>query len=124
MNPINILIKSPKEHEEFMTEENCHILELLNEADDRSQSIARARVEVGVTTKWHQLKDTMECFYILSGEGKVEIGEENLRDVKAGDIVRIPTDTPQRMHNTGNEDLLFLCFCTPAFGEDSYVSLE
>jgi len=124
MNTFNILIKSSEEHKEFLTEEDCYILEILNETDDRSQSIARARIEPGITTKWHQLKDTSEVFYILSGEGRVEIGDEKFWEVKAGDVVRIPANTPQRMVNVGTKDLLFLCFCTPAFGEESYEALE
>lgn len=113
----------PDESNEFFTEERCHILELLNNKDDRSQSIARARVEVGTTTAWHQLKETLECFYILEGTGTLEVGSKAY-NVKKGDVMRIPADTPQRVINNGIEDLIFLCFCTPAFSADAYETLE
>lgn len=109
---------------EFFTEERCHILELLNESDDRSQSLARARVEPGVVTAWHRLKDTAEVYYILSGEGRIELGEDFTKDVKQNDVVRIPSNKAQRIENTGEEDLVFLCFCTPAFDDACYLELE
>ena len=109
---------------EFYTEERCHILELINEQDDRSQSLARARVEPGVKTAWHRLKGTAEVYYILSGQGQIELGEEFTRQVKAHDVVRIPPDMAQRIENTGPDELIFLCFCTPAFNDTCYEELE
>lgn len=108
---------------EFYTEERCYILELINEKDDRSQSLARARVEPGVKTAWHRLKGTGEVYYILSGQGQIELGEEFTRKVKANDVIRIPPDMPQRIENTGEEELIFLCFCTPAFNDICYEEL-
>lgn len=115
---------SKDETKEFFTEERCHILELLNESDDRSQSIARARVEAGITTAWHRLKNTSESFYFLEGKGVLEIGEDQRIEIQAGDTVRIPENTAQRLTNTEGEDLIFLCFCVPAFSDESYEVLE
>jgi len=121
---MKILVKRPDETAEIPTEERCHILELLNESDDLSQSIARARVEPGVTTAWHQLKDTSEVYVLLSGSGTVELNENESHELAAGELVRIPPNTPQRITNTGVDDLIFLCFCTPAFGDHCYEALE
>ncbi len=109
---------------EFYTEERCHILELINEKDDRSQSLARARVEPGVKTAWHRLKETAEVYYILTGQGRIELGEDFTKSVKANDVIRIPPNMPQRIENTGTEELIFLCFCTPAFNDTCYEGLE
>jgi mannose-6-phosphate isomerase-like protein (cupin superfamily) len=114
----------PEESDEFFTDERCSILEILNNPNDRSQSLARARVEPGTTTAWHRLKDTSETYYILSGKGRVELGEDFIQEVKAGDAVKIPANTAQRIQNIGEEDLVFLCFCVPAFGAESYEDLE
>lgn len=108
---------------EFPTEERCHILELLNESSDRSFSIARARVEPDITTAWHRLKDTAESYYILKGKGLMEIGEDFSQEVKAGDTIKIPENIAQRITNIGNSDLIFLCFCVPAFGAECYEAL-
>ena len=114
----------PDEHKEFTTAERCYILELINDVEDRSQSIARARVEPGITTAWHSLHGTSECYYILSGEGVVEIGETDKYEMKPHHLLRIPPHIPQRITNVGKDDLIFLCFCTPAFSAEIYEDLE
>lgn len=111
------------ELEEYETEERCHIIELLNQQEDRSQSIARARVAPGVTTAWHRLKETAEVYYILSGEGKAEIGEGHHQLMKPHSLIKIPANTAQRITNTGAEDLIFLCFCVPGFSAEAYEAL-
>lgn len=105
---------------EFFTDELCHITELSNSTDDPELSIARARVEPGVTTRWHRLKTSAERYVILSGSGEVEIGDLPSKAVKSGDIVLIPAMCRQRIKNTGNEDLVFLALCTPRFRLEDY----
>ncbi|MDA8431462.1 MAG: cupin domain-containing protein [Nitrospiraceae bacterium] len=108
---------------EFYTPERCYITELLNTSDDPGVSLARARVEPGVTTRWHRLVGTAERYYIVSGRGRVEVGDRPLREVTAGDIVLIPPLCRQRITNTGPEDLIFLAICTPRFSDDAYEDL-
>lgn len=119
-----IIYSHTEESDEFYTEERCHILELYNTANDRDQSIARARVEPGVTTAWHRLIDTFETILVLSGQGTLELNEESRIEIKQGSVIRIPENCPQRVTNTGNEDLIFLCYCSPAFGDHCYDDLE
>ena len=109
---------------EFFTEELCHIAELSNSSDDEDVSIAQARVEPGITTRWHRLKHTTERYYILSGNGEVEIGKDHVQMVNPGDIVLIPPMYPQRIRNCGQKDLLFLAICTPRFLEENYEDIE
>lgn len=112
------------ETDEFYTDERCYILELYNTIEDPDQSIARARVEPGVTTAWHRLIDTVETLIVQSGQGTLELNEDEVIEIKQGSIIRIPENCPQRVINTGNEDLIFLCFCSPAFGDHCYEDLE
>ena len=110
--------------QEFYTPEKCHITELSNSADDPDLSIARARVEPGVTTRWHRLRGTGERYFILQGTGRVEIGDLPPQDVKVGDIVIIPAQSRQRITNTGPSDLIFLALCTPRFKESAYEDVD
>jgi mannose-6-phosphate isomerase-like protein (cupin superfamily) len=110
--------------EEFYTSEKCYITELSNTPDDPDVSIARARVESGVTTRWHRLKGTVERYFILNGTGVVEIGEKPPWEVFAGDIVLIPPMCRQRITNTGKDDLIFLAICSPRFTQDAYEDIE
>lgn len=108
---------------ELLTSERCHILEILNQAEIPGISLARARVEPGIATEWHRL-DVDEVYYILEGGGIVEIGQSPGREVGVGDAVLIRAGQSQRITNTGNTDLVFLCICTPRFHEMSYESVE
>lgn len=117
-------INSQNLGDEFYISEGCFITELSNSADDPNISIARARVEPGVTTAWHRLKDTSERYVILEGKGLVEVGELPAQTVKAGDMVFIPPMCRQRIINTGSRDLIFLAICSPRFIESCYEELS
>ena len=109
---------------EFATEERCYIIEVANDSNDPALSIARARVEPGVTTAWHRLDGTDERYLILSGRGRVEVGDLPPAKVGPGDVVRIPAGVAQRIANTGDEQLIFYALCTPRFEASHYVNLE
>ncbi len=117
-------IKHPHPDNEFHTVERCYINELSNSPDDPELSIARARLEPGVTTRWHRLSATVERYYILAGKGRVEIGELEPEDVIPGDIVLIPPMYRQRITNVGSADLIFLAICTPPFSNGAYEDIE
>ena len=108
---------------EVWTEERCFISELVNTPVDPDCSIARARVEPGITTRWHRLTGIVERYSILAGHGRAEIGDLPPRDVGPGDAVLIPTGCRQRIANTGPDDLIFLAICTPRFQSASYDNL-
>lgn len=109
---------------EFYTDERCHILELSNSASDAGLSIARARVEPGVTTAFHRVVETVERYVILSGSGRVDIEGLHATDVGPYDIVIIPPGAAQRISNTGDVDLVFLAICTPRYVQERYEHLE
>ena len=98
-------------------------MEMWNRPEDGEVSIARARVSPGVTTVRHRLKDTVERYVILEGNGSVEVGSLPLTKVGPGDVVIIPRSTPQCITNTGDEDLIFLCICTPRFVLEEYETM-
>ena len=110
--------------DEYFTDERCHILELSNSRDDPAVSIARARVEPGVTTKQHRVAGTTERYVILAGEGRVFIDGLDEQTVTEGDVVVIPAGVTQSICNDGDQDLVFLCVCNPRFEWNNYESLE
>lgn len=109
---------------EYRTGERCLIFELLNTPEDPGVSLARARVEPNVTTKRHCVIGTEERYVILQGKGQMRIDEIEPRDVAVGDTVRIAAGIGQSIANISNEDLVFLCICTPRFEWRNYRSLE
>lgn len=117
-------VKKADQAIEFETDERCHITEVANDPGDEFVSIARARVAPGVTTAWHKLDNISERYIIVSGQGRVEIGELQPVEVLQGDVVRIPANIPQRITNTGQDDLIFFAVCAPPFEQRRYVNLE
>jgi mannose-6-phosphate isomerase-like protein (cupin superfamily) len=117
-------VKRMNPHAEFYSPERCFINELSNIDADPDVSIARARVRPGVTTRWHRIKGTTERYVLISGRGRIELGNLPAQDVSAGDVVLIPAGCRQRITNLGDEDLVFLAVCTPRFRCDNYEDID
>jgi mannose-6-phosphate isomerase-like protein (cupin superfamily) len=109
---------------EQSTRERCDIAELSNTAEDPALSVARARVAPGVTTRWHRLQGIAERYVILEGGGRAEIGGLAPQELQPGDVLRIAPGQPQRITNTGMDDLVFLALCTPRFRWEAYEDIE
>jgi len=109
---------------EYFFREGCHITEWLNSETDESVSIARARVEPGVTTRLHCLVDISERYVILEGQGSVRVGDLPATNVEPGDVVIIPPNQPQQITNSGSSDLIFIAICTPRFRIEAYRDLD
>jgi mannose-6-phosphate isomerase-like protein (cupin superfamily) len=117
-------LRRPAEAEETWFVEGCHILETWNRPDDPDLSVARARVGPGVTTRRHRLRGIAERYLLLSGSGRVEVGDEPPADVRPGDLVYIPPGVAQRITNTCDAELVFMALCTPRFLPEAYEDLE
>jgi mannose-6-phosphate isomerase-like protein (cupin superfamily) len=111
-------------NDEFYTDERCYITELSNSDSDPSVSIARARVEPGVTTRWHRVNAIAERYVIIKGKALVEVGDLQPQEVRPGDVVLIPPSCRQRITNLGEDDLVFLAICSPRFQQEAYQDIE
>ena len=123
MTPAVPLLRRPTATEYFFAE-GCFITEWWNTSTDEAVSVARARVEPGVTTRWHRLRGVTERYLILEGRGRVEVGDGPPADVGPGAVVLIPPGIRQRITNTGEGDLIFLAVCTPRFTLADYEDVE
>jgi len=122
MEPRIVKANSPTEH---LMPERCFVMENWGKStQDRAVSIARARVEPGVTTKTHHLEGIQEIYVIASGRGRVHVGCLEPAEVSCGDVVAIPAGVTQRITNIGESDLIFYCICTPAFTQECYCNDE
>ncbi len=121
MNPP--LLKAPLSRSEIWTSERCYILERFNDPALPEVSLARCRVEAGVTTQLHSLS-VAEIYVITEGRGCMEVNGEAGFEVKAGDSVSIAAGKSQRITNIGSHDLVFECVCMPRFYPECYQSLE
>lgn len=107
----------------FYTNERCFIAEFLNTPRCEDVSVAEARVAPGVTTQLHSLS-IAERYIVQQGGGIMELHVNETFALSVGDCVLIPADCAQRIKNTGDEDLVFLCICTPRFQPEHYKNLE
>lgn len=108
----------------FITKDGSEIRELLAHRNSciRNQTLAEARLPVGAATTPHYHVQTEEIYYILEGQGLMQVGEES-RDVGPGDAIAIPPGASHQMTNTGSEVLKFLCCCAPGYEHDDTVLL-
>ncbi len=109
--------------ERFYTQERCYISEYMNTPEAAQVSVAQAYVAPGVTTQLHSLA-IEERYIIMQGRGLMELSETEAFAVNVGDVVIIPAGVPQRIRNVLDEDLIFLCVCTPRFQPEHYKVLE
>ncbi len=109
---------------EYYSDERCFILEVLNNENSPEVSIARVRVESGITTIKHRVNNTVERYFIVEGEGIAHVENQPDQAVGVGGIVNIPSGDIQSITNTAEKDLVFLCICTPRFEWSNYESLE
>jgi mannose-6-phosphate isomerase-like protein (cupin superfamily) len=92
----------------------CELLHPANEPGDLALrcSIAHAILKPGETTRQHRLKTAAEVYYILEGEGIMNIDDESA-PVHSGLAVYIPPNAKQHIQNTGKSDLKLLCIVDP-----------
>lgn len=119
-----MLVKNTDDIPAFLAGDHTYIKEILHPKNDAVQiqySLAHASLPVNVTSLPHQLKSS-EVYYILKGKGKVFINEE-MKEVKVGDMIFIPPNATQSIQNTGDEVLEFLCIVHPEWRENEEVIL-
>ena len=106
----------------FTTKDGSTIRSILDRtnAPVRNQSLAEAIVPVGQPTERHYHQRSEEFYFILEGQGTLEIGGE-IREVTPGDAILIP---PGAWHQiTASQTLRFLCCCAPPYShEDTYFA--
>ena len=104
----------------FTTKDGSTIRSILDRtnAPVQKQSLAEARVPRDGSTERHYHKLSEEFYFILEGNGRMEIDGES-RDIGPGDAVLIPAGAWHTI--TAAADLQFLCCCAPPYAhEDTY----
>jgi mannose-6-phosphate isomerase-like protein (cupin superfamily) len=106
----------------FITKDGSQIRSILDHtnAPVGNQSLAEASVPAGRATERHYHKKSEEFYFVVEGEGTMEINGET-RAVAPGDAILIP---PGAWHQiTASSALRFLCCCAPPYShEDTYFS--
>lgn len=106
----------------FTTKDRSEIRELLAHRNSclRNQSLAEARLPPGLGTIGHHHVRSEEIYYVLEGEGMMQIEDER-RPIGPGDAIAIPPGVFHRIVNKGEFMLRFLCCCAPAYEDEDTV---
>lgn len=118
-------VKDLNDCQPFFAGDNTWLREILHpekEPLDLRYSLAHATVEPGLTSFLHSLK-TSEVYYILQGQGIMQIDDEKVA-VFQGQTIYIPPHAKQCITNSGNENLVFLCIVDPAWKIEDEEVLE
>jgi len=100
--------------EAFVTKDGSTIRELHH---TQVQSLAEATLEVEQATERHYHRMTEEIYFVLKGQGKMEVDGETTH-VRPGDAVLIPAGAWHQLENNGTSELRILCCCAPPYSHD------
>ena len=120
-----MLIKSTKAVPAFLAGDKTTLRELLHPKNDHLDfgfSLAHCKVAVGNQSIPHTLAQS-ETYYILEGQGKIFIGEEEA-NLQKGDLVFVPAKKEQFIQNIGSTELVFLVIVSPPWTEEGEIILE
>jgi mannose-6-phosphate isomerase-like protein (cupin superfamily) len=96
----------------FTTKDGSTIRELQH---TDTQSLAEASLAAGRSTERHYHRISEEIYFVLAGEGVLEVAGERRR-VRPGDAALIP---PGAWHELrAAEPMRFLCCCAPPYSHD------
>ncbi|MDH5392435.1 MAG: cupin domain-containing protein [Gammaproteobacteria bacterium] len=104
----------------YRTIDNSEIKELLHPDHHNgacNQSLAEATVAKGEKTTPHYHQQTEEIYFILKGRGSMFLDHSSF-EVSAGDSILIQPGKLHCIENTGEQALVFLCCCSPAYQHD------
>lgn len=110
-------VKSLSDCPEIIANDLCALRELLHPDHDGQAvgySLAHAVIAPGQATLPHHLERASEVYYLISGSGRMHIGDDT-REVQAGDAVLIPPGAVQFLENTGAIPIVFLAIVEPAW---------
>ena len=106
------------------TESGEIIFELIgnvhNDGSQPNHSLARIIIPPGKSSNTHYHKQSEETYYILQGEGHMQVNEKQFT-LNPGNTCYLASGEIHRIENRGTVDLEFLAVCTPAWDPgDSY----
>jgi mannose-6-phosphate isomerase-like protein (cupin superfamily) len=104
-------IRARERVEPFTTKDGSTIRELMRAAN---QTLAEATLEPGQATERHYHAESEELYYLLAGEGEMEVDGER-SPVGPGDAILIPPGAWHQIRATGDDELRFLCSCAPGY---------
>ena len=109
----------------YVTKDGSEITEIIHPElhNNKAQSLAQARVRPGQITQAHYHQQTEEIYFLLGGQGRMRLDNQQF-DLRSGEAIVIKPGQIHQIENTGTVDLLFLCCCSPAYSHDDTILID
>ena len=106
----------------FTTKDTSTIREIMapRNSEITRQSLAEATLRPGACTEAHYHPQTEELYYIVQGTALIAI-EGETHTAAVGDAIGILPGQRHQIRNLGDEDLVFLCCCVPAYADTDTI---
>ena len=125
--PVDRLVQTVRleDREPFITADGSSIREIAGVPSGNAvnQSLAEATVPPGGETIEHYHRASEEIYHFTGGSGRMRLASQEA-EVRAGDTVVIAPGVPHKLWNTGDEPLVLLCCCAPAYSHEDTVLTE
>ncbi len=89
-----------------------HILLQSGDTSTDNLAIAWVMIEPGATQQPHHHMPE-QSYVVVSGQGRIMVGSD-IADVKAGDLVYVPSNAEHAVENAGTEMLIYVSVAVPA----------
>jgi len=93
-----------------------------NDGHQLNHSLARIIIPPGKSSSAHYHKISEETYYILQGEGQMQVNEKDFK-LHPGNACYLAPGDIHRIANEGDVDLEFLAVCTPAWVPEDSVEV-
>jgi mannose-6-phosphate isomerase-like protein (cupin superfamily) len=107
---------------EYQTKDGSIVKEILHPSRHliKNQSLAEATVAPGQQTQAHFHLKSEEIYYVQSGHGRMTMADDSF-NIQPGMAICIAPGTIHQLTNTGEEALIILCCCAPAYGHEDTI---
>jgi mannose-6-phosphate isomerase-like protein (cupin superfamily) len=112
-------IRNLDKAEPFTTKDGSTIRSLLDRdtAPVQNQSLAEATLGPGQATERHYHRASEELYYVVEGQGEMEVDGERAQ-VRAGDAILIPPGAWHQLRASDAGQVRILCCCAPPYSHD------
>jgi len=126
-----VLLRKSSDVKPFVTKDESLIREFFHPLHETSKeaprkiplSIALATVKPGEKTLRHIHRNSAEFYYITRGVGIIQLNSKK-EPIQENTLIYIPAKTKHTVTNTGKENLLILCVCSPPYSHEDTKILE
>lgn len=107
---------------EYITKDGSEIRELIHPLihGNTGASIAEAIIKAGMKTHDHYHRKSEEIYLVMAGKGIMKRDEEVFAIEKGVSVVLMP-GVVHSVENTGQDNLVIICVCTPAYGHEDTI---